>query len=142
MANNPELATVDSIRLIELQNYIHGNGSLAVFEKDNIPEFNLQRVFFIAAQKNAIRGNHAHKLCSQLLISLSGDIEIYCDDSLSKIKHTLSSPKVGLMIPPGIWSKQVYNSPQNHLAVLCDYPYNEDEYIREYSDFLIFKSHG
>ena len=37
---------------------------------------NLNRVFFLVSKKKCVRGNHAHKVCAQYLISIKGNIKI------------------------------------------------------------------
>jgi dTDP-4-dehydrorhamnose 3,5-epimerase-like enzyme len=46
---------------------------------------------------------------------------------------------MGLLIPPGIWSEQLYLTENTVLTVLCDRVYEAEDYIREYSIFLKFR---
>ena len=44
-----------------------------------------------------------------------------------------------LLVPPGIWAEQVYEGDDTVLMVLCDLPYDEADYIRDYTEFLAFR---
>ena len=54
------------VKLIEFPYFNESNGDLVVVEGDIIP-FNVSRVFTVRASKGSIRGEHAHRYCSQLL---------------------------------------------------------------------------
>jgi len=45
----------------------------------------------------------------------------------------------GLLVPNGIWAEQRYLDSDNVLMVLCDRPYEEHDYIRDYREFLAFR---
>ena len=62
------------------------------------------------AKKNAIRGKHAHKKISQIIICLSGEVEIICDDGLKKKKFILNKKNQCLIVPKLIWSILKYKS--------------------------------
>jgi WxcM-like, C-terminal. len=88
-----------------------------------------------------IRGDHAHKQCSQLLVCVSGQIRVVCDDGLVETYHLLDSMNCGLLVPPCIWAKEEYVTDGAVLMVLCDRNYEEDDYIRDYNDFKKFVEH-
>jgi dTDP-4-dehydrorhamnose 3,5-epimerase-like enzyme len=88
-----------------------------------------------------IRGNHAHKQCLQLLICVSGQIRVSCDDGSFVIHHLLDSMNCGLLVPPGIWAREEYMTDGAVLMVLCDRSYEEGDYIRDYNDFKKFVGH-
>ena len=46
---------------------------------------------------------------------------------------------MGLYIPSGIWAEQHYKTMNAALTVLCDRSYEPDDYIREYSEFLLYR---
>lgn len=111
---------------------------LVVYEGiKNVP-FNIQRLFMIKAMAKIDRGFHAHKECAQLLVVLNGECCVTCDDGQKKKKILLSKSSEGLLIPPTIWAEQEYQS-DTILLVLADKPYDENDYIRNYDDFLNFR---
>ena len=125
------------VKLIELPYLKENNGDLVVVEGEIIP-FSIKRVFNVRQQKGDIRGKHAHRHCSQLLICTNGAVEVTCDDSSTTEIYVLDKPNFGLFIPPGIWADQKYIEDNTTLTVLCDRPYEEADYIRNYDDFKLF----
>ena len=125
------------VKLIELPYLKENNGDLVVVEGTIIP-FSIKRVFNVRQQKGDIRGKHAHLHCSQLLICTNGAVEVKCDDSRTTEIYVLDKPNFGLFIPPGIWADQKYIENNTILTVLCDRPFEEADYIRNYDDFKIF----
>ena len=62
------------VKLIELPYHKEINGDLVVAEGENsVIPFSIKRVFNVRAQKGNIRGRHAHRHCSQLLICTNGE---------------------------------------------------------------------
>ena len=125
------------VKLIELPYLKENNGDLVVVEGNIIP-FNISRVFTVRASKDSVRGEHAHRHCSQLLICTNGAVEVKCDDTRTTEIYALDKPNFGLLIPPGIWADQKYIEDNTTLTVLCDQPYEEADYIRNYDDFKLF----
>lgn len=132
--------TIDSVKLLDLPHHFEDNGDLIVMEKIiNVP-FEIERVFVVRAPEGAIRGQHAHKACSQFLTCPSGLIEVICDDGTDKKTFLLTHPNMGLLIPPGIWAQQTYILPNSILTVLCDRIYEAADYIREYDEYQKFRN--
>jgi dTDP-4-dehydrorhamnose 3,5-epimerase-like enzyme len=117
-----------------------GRGYLSVIEKDIIP-FQIQRVYYLYdVPSNSTRGGHAHLELMQCLIALSGSFDVVLDDGQNKKVVTLNRPDIGLLIPTGIWRElENFSSGGVCLSLVSDV-YKEEDYIREYSDFLSFKS--
>jgi len=133
------IASIDAVRLIKLPHYFEDNGDLVVMEgMSNVP-FQIARVFVVRAPDGAIRGEHAHRTCTQFLTCPREVIEVECYDGLQKASFTLSHPNTGLLVPPGIWSRQTYKGKGAALTVLCDRYYEADDYIRDYEEFLAFR---
>jgi len=132
--------SVSSLKIVRLPHFFEDNGDLVVLEGSvNIP-FDIARVFVVRAPEGAIRGQHAHRKCSQFLTCPSGTIEVVCDDGRQSAEFVLNYPNVGLLVPAGIWSQQTYRGPQAALTVLCDRRYEEADYIRDYGSFLDFRA--
>ena len=83
---------MESVQLIQFPVFKEDNGELSVFEQNSkaIP-FQIERIFNVRSDKGSLRGQHAHHLCSQLLICSNGSIEVTCDDSLLSLIH-ISEP--------------------------------------------------
>ena len=126
-------------RLIQFS--LHGNdtGSLCAYDSSDLVPFDIKRVFTVIAKEHQIRGNHAHKKCTQLLVCVSGEIEVVCDNGSEKSVYLLSNMGQGLLIPAGIWASEKYICENSVLMVLCDRGYELDDYIHNYEDFKIIK---
>ena len=108
---------------------------LRVFELDDIP-FNVKRVFTVTANNKEIRGRHAHKKCIQLIICISGLVDLLYDDGLIKKSFILDVNSDGILITNGIWSEQKYLKDNSSLVVFCSESYEEQDYIRDYDEFI------
>ncbi len=127
------------VKLIELPYHKENNGDLVAVEgESNVIPFSIKRFFNVRAQKGNIRGRHAHRQCSQLLICTNGSIEVKCDDGNTNELYVLDKPNFGLLIAPGVWAEQRYMEDNTILTVLCDRPFEEVDYLRNYEDFIIF----
>ena len=115
-------------------------GNLGVVEKDTIP-FDIKRVYYLYdVPSDAYRGGHAHKEQLELLIALSGSFEVTLDDGKSKRSIILNKPNKGLLIPKGIWRELQDFSSGSVCLVLASDVFDEEDYIRDYNDFLSFKN--
>jgi hypothetical protein len=103
--------------------------------------FEIARVFYLYdIPGGEDRGAHAHKQCHQLLIAASGSFEVELDDGKNKRTLFLSRPYFGLHIPPGVWAAEKGFSSGSICLVLASHNYSEDDYIREYDDYLKYIS--
>jgi len=136
------MPTVDTLSLVNLPYFFEVNGDLIAIEgAANVP-FMIARVFLVRAPDGAIRGQHAHRQCLQFLCCLSGAVEVLCDDGKRSSEFVLNRPNVGLLIPQGIWAQQTYRGSGAALMVLCDRPYEANDYIRDYSEYKRFLRSG
>lgn len=104
----------------------------------NVP-FDIKRVFYsFDIPGGEARGAHAHKKCHQFLIAASGCFEVVLDDGLNKRTVILNRPFYGLHIPPGIWASEQGFSSGSICLVLASEGYSEEDYIRDYDEFICF----
>jgi dTDP-4-dehydrorhamnose 3,5-epimerase-like enzyme len=133
-------ANLDDVAKIALQSVSDERGFLVIAEDGHQIPFPIKRLFSATGVPSEIfRGDHAHRELHQLLICLSGSVEVTCDDGDAKKVVILDSPASALHIPPAIWSKQVYQDERSVLLVLCDSLYNKDDYLRDYGQFVAFR---
>ena len=126
--------------IIELPKIENRAGNITpVTNQINVP-FQIKRIFYIYdIPGGKDRGAHAHKECHQFIIAASGSFEIELNDGLNKRTITLNRPYYGLHIPPGIWAAEKGFSSGAVCLVLASHKYDENDYLREYSEFLSFK---
>lgn len=115
-------------------------GNLTVAECGRDLPFVPQRYFMVFdVPGRDVRGEHAHRHCHQYLIAARGSVSVVVDDGTSSEEVTLNEPNVGLYLPPMIWAVQYRYSPDALLLVLASDPYDADDYIRSYDEFLVLR---
>ena len=129
--------TVFDCGLYTLEKNHEPEGNLTYVYNDVHIPFDVKRVFYsYDIPGGESRGAHAHKECHQFLIAASGSFEVVLDDGINKRTVLLNRPFYGLHIPPGIWAAEQGFSSGSICLVLASEGYMEDDYIRNYDDFL------
>ncbi|TAE25949.1 MAG: WxcM-like domain-containing protein [Candidatus Kapaibacterium sp.] len=99
--------------------------------------FDIKRAYYLYdVPGGAERGGHAHKDLQQLIVALSGSFQVVLDDGRDKTTITLDRPYNGLYVPTMIWRELVGFSSGAVLFVLASNFYSEQDYYRNYDDFL------
>ncbi len=126
--------------ILELPRINNRSGNItAIQNKEEIP-FDIKRIFYLYdIPGGESRGAHAHKKCHQFLVAASGSFEVQLDDGKVKKTVMLNQPFRGLHIPPGIWASEVNFSSGAICLVLASHIYDENDYLRDYEEFLEFK---
>jgi dTDP-4-dehydrorhamnose 3,5-epimerase-like enzyme len=132
--------SIDNARLINLPKIEDPRGNLSIIEEDKQIPFKIQRVYWIYdVPGGQIRGGHAFKEQQELIVALSGSFDIVVDDGKANKIISLNRSYYGLLIPAGLW-RQMQNFSTNSLAmVMSSTHYFEDDYIRDYDEFLNFR---
>lgn len=127
--------------LYDIPFFVDDRGALNVLEIARELPFGCQRIFYTyTVPEGSVRGEHAHKLCEQFLISIRGTITVRVDDGGgNRDEIVLDSPSKGLWLPHGCWGEQSGHSDDNILLVLASLPYDAADYIRDYDAFLKWK---
>jgi len=136
-------ATVFDCSLVEFPVIKNRAGNITpVNNSENIP-FDIRRVFYIYdIPSGETRGGHAHKYCHEILIAASGSFDVEIDDGTNKKVINLNRPMTGLHLPPGIWASEKNYSSGAICLALTSHIYEEEDYIRKYSDFKDYRSDG
>ncbi|MCU7548500.1 FdtA/QdtA family cupin domain-containing protein [Chitinophagaceae bacterium LB-8] len=129
--------TVFDCSIIELPKIKNRAGNITPVHNNIEIPFAVERIFYLYdIPGGESRGAHAHKACHQFLISASGAFEVLLDDGKTKRLVQLNRPYIGLYIPPGIWASEINFSSGAICLVLASHKYNEEDYIRNYDEFL------
>lgn len=121
----------------------HGDdrGMLVALEEQNDIPFRIRRVYYMYDTKDGIhRGFHAHKNLKQILICIHGSCKVLLDNGKEKKIVSLEKPYEGLYIPHNMWREMYDFSSDAVLMVLASEKYKEEDYIRDYDQFLIMQS--
>jgi dTDP-4-dehydrorhamnose 3,5-epimerase-like enzyme len=134
------MITVHDCQILDLPGSHRADRSpTAAKSGENLP-FEIARVYYLYDVTNGqTRGGHAHKRLQQLIIPVAGSFDLVIDDGREKRELVLNRPDQGLYIPGHIWTVVKNFSPGAVCMVLASLPYDEEEYIRDYQQFLQFK---
>lgn len=117
----------------------HGDerGQLVALEECRDIPFEIKRVYYLYdTGENIRRGFHAHKNLKQILVCVKGSCKILLDNGKEKETVLLDKPYEGLYVTSNMWREMYDFSPDAVLLVLASELYNEDDYIRDYNEFL------
>ena len=97
-------------------------------------DFTAVRAFLVTAKPGSVRGGHAHANCRQILMLISGEIEIQARYGDTTERLTLNPTHRAVLIEPPVWSQQTYRGEQPAMIVFCDKQYDVDDYICDSED--------
>jgi dTDP-4-dehydrorhamnose 3,5-epimerase-like enzyme len=109
---------------------------VALESNRNVP-FLIKRVYYLFGTREGVeRGFHAHKRLRQLMICVRGRCKIILDDGNQRSEMSLDRPSIGLYIAGPVWREICEISQDCVILVLADEYYDENDYVRNYDDFL------
>lgn len=128
---------LNNAQTVNLPKFLDPRGNLTFLESQNQVPFSIRRVYWIYdVPGGEIRGSHAFKNQQELIIALSGSFDVVLDNGKEKVIYQLNRSYTGLLIPKLHW-RSLENFSTNSLAmILCDSSFSNEEYIRDYTEFL------
>jgi hypothetical protein len=128
--------TLEACKIIQLPKVQATSGNITSLNNGIDAPFDVKRIFYIYdIPSGEDRGAHAHKECHQLLVAITGAFEVEVFDGNQIVKFLLNQPDRGLHIPPGIWASEVDFSGGGICLVLASHEYDEEDYIRDLTDY-------
>lgn len=120
---------VNRARLVPLNRASDSRGVLYPFEFDALP-FQPRRCFVVTeVPAGSVRGRHAHRTCTQLLICLIGRVDVTIKHGGQSAVVTLLPGAAGLLIEPETFSEQTYLTDDATLMVFADESFDPASYI-------------
>jgi hypothetical protein len=133
--------TVQDCKIIDLPKNHQLNGNLTSITNGVEVPFDVKRIYYLYDVPGGnSRGGHAHKALHQIMIALSGSFSVTLDDGQNKKTFMLNQPYQGLLIPPGLWRDLDNFSSGSICMVLASELYDEEDYFRDYNNFLDYKN--
>jgi len=133
-------STIYDCMLLTLPKNHQMNGNLTSITNSQEVPFDIKRIYYLYDVPGGnSRGGHAHKDLYQIMIALSGSFSVTLDDGTLKRSFLLNQPYQGLLIPPGLWRDLDNFSSGSICMVLASELYDEEDYFRDYNQFLNFK---
>jgi len=129
--------SVYNCSVVELPLNHRDKGNLTVIENGKDVPFDVRRVYYLYdIPAGESRGGHAHKELQQLIVAASGSFSVVLSDGRIRRTVTLDRPFIGLLVGPGIWRELEDFSSGSVCLVLASREYDENDYIRDYQQFL------
>lgn len=124
-------------RIVALPRIVDPRGNLTVAEAHKQLPFAIKRAYWVYdVPGGESRGGHAHKQCREFIVALSGSFTVTIDDGKNKNTFLLNHPWEGLLVETNMWRTLDDFSSGAVCLVLASDEYDEDDYIREYPDFI------
>ena len=125
--------------LIHLPKVVDPRGNLTVAEQGIHVPFDIARVYWTYdIPGGESRGGHAHRHCEEVIIAASGSFDVTLDNGHEQRTYHLNHPYQGLYVGTGIWRTLDDFSSGAVCLVLASEPYEEDDYIYDYDEFLSY----
>ena len=124
------------IRKFKLKSYSRLSGNLMPINFDKKFPIKVKRIFFINGNKNKIRGEHAHKKCSQFFIPIQGKMALIIETPNNKKSIILSRfSKTTVLVPPKYWCSIKFLEKNSILMVACDKRYEPNDYLESFEEY-------
>jgi hypothetical protein len=124
-------------KIVDLPKIQDPRGNLTFIEGNNHVPFEIQRVYYLYdVPGGSERGGHAHKALHQLIIAMSGSFDVILDDGKEKKRFHLNRSYYGLYVCPMMWRELDNFSSGSVCMVLASNKYAEDDYYRDYAEFM------
>jgi dTDP-4-dehydrorhamnose 3,5-epimerase-like enzyme len=124
-------------KVLELPVVHDRRGNLTFVEEFKHIPFELKRVYYLYdVPGGSQRGGHAHKSLHQLIVAMSGSFDVVLDDGKDKTRFHLNRSYQGLYVCPMIWREMDNFSSGSVCMVLASDFYDEQDYFRDYSEFM------
>ncbi len=124
-------------KIIELPKITDPRGNLTVAEANKNVPFDIKRTYWVYdVPGGECRGGHAHKQCLEFIVAVSGSFHVTLDNGKEKQTYLLNHPWQGLLVDTGVWRTLDDFSSGAVCMVLTSEKFEEEDYIREYDDYL------
>ena len=134
------MSTIQNCKILAIPKIEDPRGNLSVIEHNVIP-FEIKRVYYLYdVPSGAERGGHSHREQQEFLVALSGSFDVILNDGNLQKTVTLNKPFEGLLVTNGIWRELKNFSSGAVCLVIASNVFDEEDYIREFKEFLESKS--
>lgn len=128
---------LESVRIVDLPKILDERGNLSFLEGDRHIPFAIKRTYWMYdVPGGEQRGGHAFKEQQEVIIALSGSLDVVVTDGVNEKRFSLNRSYYGLYIPSGIWRHMDNFSTNSVALVLSSTEYQENDYIRDHNQFL------
>jgi dTDP-4-dehydrorhamnose 3,5-epimerase-like enzyme len=130
------LSSISDVQIIDLPRIPDPRGNLTFIEGDVHIPFEIRRVFYLYdVPGGETRAAHANVSLQQFFIAVSGSFDLVLSDGKASETFSLRRSYSGIYVPGMLWRELVNFSSGSVCLVLCDQPYDPDDYVRDYTEF-------
>lgn len=125
-------------QMLEFQTKGDDRGHMVIVEGLKDIPFEIKRIFYIyGSDKDVVRGKHANRDSEFILINVAGTSKVSVKDGKgNEAVYSLNRPHTGVYLPRMIWKDMYDFSADSVLLCLASTPYDSNEYIRDYDEFV------
>lgn len=128
---------ITNCRMVSFRTFGGEWGNLNAIEGGQDVPFDVRRVYYITQVPAGVtRGFHSHRKLEQVLLCPNGSVSIRVKTPFEEEVVPLNDPSQGLYIGHMVWREMFDFTPGAVLLVLASEHYTEDDYIRDYSQYL------
>ncbi|MDC0472384.1 FdtA/QdtA family cupin domain-containing protein [Pelagibacteraceae bacterium] len=125
-----------TIQKIKIKTFTSVSGKLVPFTFDKKIPIPVKRIFFLYGAENKVRGDHAHKKCSQLFVAISGKMVLEVKTpSSTKTFIIEEKKKYGILVPPRYWCRIKFIKKKSILMVMNDRKYEFKDYLETFDSY-------
>lgn len=129
---------INEAKMLEFDEKGDERGHLVVVEAMKDIPFEVKRVFYIyGSDGDVIRGRHANRKSEFVLINVAGTskVKVHYPNG-NECVFVLNKPHTGVYIPKMVWKDMYDFSEDSVLLVLSSEHYDDQEYIRDFDEYL------
>lgn len=129
--------SLNDCKILQLPKITDPRGNLTFIEGGEHIPFDFKRVYYLYdVPGGSDRGSHAHKNLHQFIVAMSGSFDVLLNDGREAKRFQLNRPYSGLYVCPMMWRDLDNFSSGSVCMVLASESYDENDYIRDYQEFL------
>ena len=128
---------IEKIKIIDLPKILDSRGNLSFLESNNHIPFVINRTYWIYdVPGGEVRGGHAFNEQKEMIVALSGSLDIIVFDGVNEQKISLNRSYQGLYIPNGLWRHMENFATNTFVLVISNTNYNENDYVRNKKSYI------
>jgi len=128
---------MEKAKLVSLPKILDKRGNLSVIESESQVPFSIKRTYLIYdVPGGEIRGGHAFFEQKEMIVALSGSLDIIVFNGVKEQKFSLNRSYQGLYIPNGLWRHMENFATNTLVLVISNTNYNENDYIRNKKSYI------
>lgn len=129
--------SINRCKIINLPKITDPRGNLSFIEGGHHIPFDIARVYYLYdVPGGSDRGSHAHKNLHQFIVAMSGSFDVILNDGKDKKRFHMNRSYNGLYVCPMMWRDLDNFSSGAVCMVLASEHYDENDYIRDYDQFV------